>query len=428
MDKVLKSTSGQMTLDTAVDDLSNKFETAALSVLSKLRDSMYAMLRASPNTIFRAVEVHRELGVLPSLGWQIFRLANTKDPLATIAYIPGPAPMTKVFRAASARGFRQEAVDAAESAYAEFQSLVVEYAGDRGTFDTMIIGVNRIVSEPQQDSAQLIHLKDRRTHFRASACLWGVQCKAWYGCSIIRLDDVQKRMEALAVTGCIGLRQSRQGPPIVFMRSTGMNWLPIDEDATEASKDVRITDFAQAPMRLLTKFSSLSGAEIQLVPSPSGGRHAIKLNGIGQQASADCFAYDVLHANRGEQLSRFLRLMSLVRVPCETLVLDMLVPQGYVKPESLSVSTYGNVSDRDAPKHSIESLEMPFRENAECIGTDLDDLRDSSLPVLSKVIRATLKQEGWDGITYDIFRCKVRYPLLDTHVSLNVECADPWNH
>ena len=98
----------------------------------------------------------------------------------------------------------------------------------------------------------------------------------------------------------------------------------------------------------------------------------------------------------------------------------LLVPRGASNPASVRVGTYGNASNVDSAMSCASELLMPTRETGVHLGASLDSLQSPEVARCPQLMRHVLNQNGWASIEFDLYRCRVRYPILHTAISLTV--------
>lgn len=384
------------------------FAQDAEATLYKLRVAFGALMQAAPVRVQRAIDLQRALSVDSALGWKIYRLATAPSPLAAAEFVPLPPAVRKVTRLARESGFDSAVVDAAIAAYSDFEELVSRHAGDRRTFDTMVSTLSP-GAEQEPDIAL------RRSVFRGSAQLWGFQAPALYRCAIVHPPlpgTAGDRVDVLTLTGVIGLRQMRQVPPVTIKkRSVGRN--STGAAATEKSGP-------PTPVQLFEDYCSKPLPQFKTTTDAKGISDALSLDGIGLGSATTCFAYDLLRdlEDKGRSYA------AAVNIPCEVLVIDYLLPRGEADVSTCKAAVYGNITDVDALRADPYAFPMPVREQALYLGHDLEALHDASVPRCPDMIRDMLTRLKWDDIEYDIFRCRVSFPLLSSIVRLHVEPSE----
>jgi hypothetical protein len=372
-------------------------------VLSRARAAAGELIHTAPSPIERATDLQRALDVAPALAWQLFRLATAPDAFSALEFLPRAGSMARLLGAAREHGFAIASIDTLAEVYEEFQALVRHHAGDRDTFDAMAAPLGGVSGQIEQ--------KHRRAVFRGNVQVWGFQASTLYRACILHQSATPGREAASLIAGFVSLRQLRPQSPIPLMRRR------IVLEAHGELKEVKVTG-----PTVLEDFSTTGQGSIVRVSADGVEGDTLILNGVGRAASQTCFLSETVGeapARNGAPFSMGL----LVSVPCETLLIDLLVQRGWSTPEEVAVGTYGNPSNVESAMTGSEQYLMPARETAAYLGTSLDALHAPEVARCPALIGHVLKRNGWDRTEFDIYRCRVRYPILHTAVSLHVPVA-----
>src|SRR4030095_4161021 len=108
----------------------------------------------------------------------------------------------------------------------------------------------------------------------------------------------------------------------------------------------------------------------------------------------------------------------LAAVPSRLLLIDMLVRRGWADPESVRASTHGDLADPRGVYENAGPFVMPAREAAAYLGTDVDLTYTPDVPRCPDMIGTVLKANGWKETQFDIFRSRVRYPILHSMIMI----------
>ncbi|MGD8453390.1 MAG: hypothetical protein PVJ57_16380 [Phycisphaerae bacterium] len=377
-------------------------------MLTRLRAAISRLVSASPAAIKRATDLQRVLEVRTSLAWQVFRLATAKDPFDAVPHIPQAESMGKLFEAARRKGFRAEVIDEAANTYEAFDRFVQHHAGDRGTFDAMIAALGGQAGEQ-------ISFKQRRAAFRANASLWGFQAATMYRCTIYQHDAGAKTSDGMAMRGVLGLRANRriQSLPVAFRHAL-----------VERSHSMCVGEVDRSPW-LLTDFCSDPPPSMSVEREGDYLTEALHMLGVGRTARVDFFMATTLHnvVVRREQLSA--GGGTFITMPCEELVMDLLVPHGVYDPSLVKTHTYGYSLLPDRAMRSELAYAMPSQETVTYLGTPLDALHDPVVPRCPEMVRHVLSEVGWERTEFDIFRCRASYPILHTVVDIRTYAPIP---
>lgn len=385
-----------------------RFEDDVTVVLKNLRGAFGRLLESLPTPPKGGGDVQRALNIDKALGWQLFRIGSVANPITAGPDVPRPVPMAKALRAAAAKGVPAEVVAEAKGAFSEFERLVERHAGSRRAFDSMARGL-------RQDSS-LISMKDRRAAYRANTAIWGVQVRTRYNLAIYHPSEDGKFEDLVAIGGEIGLRRLRVGGPDYgliagrFVRGT------THDGSIETTPEPRRT------IDVLEEFSTrplppLHMSEVE--PGMMMGRFESDL--LGRTGELTYFVRDVARAVSISHRVRWAGGLG-VRMPAETVVVDLLIPAGLSVPSTAAVEVHCNLLDQ--AKFRRESDLLPIPEAVSHLGTDIALMRTPEVPRCPELVSQVLENVGWDTTRFDIYRCVMQYPILSSSVRIRVAGTD----
>jgi hypothetical protein len=379
------------------------FVSQAEQVLTRLRISARQLIDSSPAPIRRAADLQRALGVDAPLGWQTYRLATATDPFATVLYIPRSGLMNKVLTLAQEQGFGSDAIRATAEAYEQFEVFVKEHAGTRSKFDAMIAAYGR-------ESSGQIQIKHRGAAFRANAHVWGVEARTDYRAAIWHPGSKPGWQHAAFISGQVDLRHLR--PTAVMGLRRGFLIRQDGEKSRPANQTTPLEEFCSSPCPQLETIE-MGDRFQEILHSNNAGAEPVTF--FGHQAFYD--------SNNGvKQRSWDIRV--LASVPSRLLLIDMLVPRGWADPESVRASTHGDLADPRGVYENAGPFAMPARESASYLGTDLDLTYTPDVTRCPDMISAVLAANEWNDTKFDIFRSRVRYPILHSMIMIAVQAHE----
>lgn len=396
---------------------------AAVSLLqSCLAEVIAALPGFSPSA--RAVDIQRLLDLDKKLGWQLHKFLSAPNPLAELASVPGEPSMRRILVAAAQRNVSQEVTDRAAEAFKQFESLVAENAKDRFELISLTNGLAATGGTGGVNgSDQQRDLSVRKTAFKCMSHLWGIKADTSIRSAGFAPGDGDTQ-QTFAVRAEIGLQRLRHGVPLtVFATSRNrptsgepsLSPWQIDQGDAGAANNANlgmhlIEDLCTQPLpRMSPRVSPEGNIETEIEFPPSGRSGAVTLYGYHHVAATSAGA----QARYSQGIT--------VRIPCERLHLELLVPQGWSDPHSVRVSVYGR---RDRIDRNIERRVMdilPQREIASYLGVMETAPLIPGVPQHARAVQHVLDQVNWPGARFDIYRCTVEYPLLHAMISLDVD-------
>ncbi|CAG0983451.1 hypothetical protein PHYC_01892 [Phycisphaerales bacterium] len=394
----------QSAAESPVDPSHSAFASEVEAALARLRLAAGELIHASQLQIERATDLQRALGVGPAIAWQLYRLATVESSFAALAFTPRVGSMDRLLRAAREHGFRVSAVEGMSKVYEEFSRLVSYHAGDRDTFDAMVAPLGN-------GTTGQIELKHRRAAFRGNVQVWGYQASTVYRACVCHPSTKPGHEAAAFVAGFVAIRQLRPTNPIPILRRKVF----IERHGQVSEFDVS----AQGPA-LIEEFSTATPSSIMAVGDGKHVRETLTLEGVGRAASVTCFLTDTVWDGPPRTADTPWSMGLMVSVPCETLIIDLLVPRGASQSAGVRVRTFGNPSNVDSAMTQSDEYLVPTRETGSYLGTSLDALQAAEVARCPSLVRHVLRRNGWEGAEFDLYRCRVRYPILHTAVSLDV--------
>lgn len=388
--------------------LPEAFVAEARETISVFCSYVDRLLEGSPRPIGRATDLKLVLGVRMSLAWQIFKITQIEDTLDAVTYIPRPDAMKRLLAAAEDAGFSKEAVWELTGAYERFAEFVNHHAGDRGSFDAMIAALGG-------QAAEQVDLRDRRAAFRAESNIWGVQSRMLYRCVVRHRSEDVSSDNVVLVSGSMGLRALRRVPSLPLIRRA----IVLKGRSSEAQ--LRQPNH---PIKLLGEFCTHPTPVIETTEIGGPSHEMLQFSGVGQTSRIDCFVQEEFRGLKVDDDTEGLSTGAFVHSPCEHLVLDMLLPEGWCDPVTAAARTYGNVAFVEQAALRSDELLMPSKETVRHLGTSIDALHDKLFPRAPQLVRHVLKDQGWVNTEFDIFRCVVRYPILHSAVEVSVDFID----
>jgi hypothetical protein len=389
------------------------FRTAAETVVSELQASLSALFAALPGSIRRAVDVERSLGLDKKLAWQLFRLVNSTA-LTDASNVPGLPSIRRLVEAAKRRKVPKEVIDRVSAAFERFEEFAVQHAGDRDGLTSLLSGI----SSEKNDQYEV---KVRRALFRSNAHVWGTQSEMQVRTAISMPKPPPHQVEDVAlIMGDIGLQRMRESEPLTMVRWARTGDSPRNRSAEDAANPTAplvdhgvglLHEFCTHPLpAMLPKESVLGGVETELV-IPTGRAGAVTIYSMQ------------IHENAETTPHAFYDGRTFITTPVETLVWDLLIPVGLTDPATARVVVYGR---RPHPEQVYEERVadlLPQRETVHYLGAH------DAPPVLEgahryhEAVQHVLRTLGWFGTKFDIYRCRVQYPVLHTLVCMRVDAA-----
>lgn len=386
------------------------FEETAANVMADLQTALSALVAALPGRFNRAVELQRALGLDKKLGWQLFTFVSTASPLDEVANVPSAASMKRILVAARKNRAPRSVVDKAALAFEAFEAFVAEHGGDRDGIVSLSRGLSTGVDRAHESRV-------RKSIFRGLSHVWGVHAGTFVRTAVIHpgRPGPEEVQDILVVVGYVGLQRVWRGAPFALSATVGVQSNPA---AGEAQSPRASEGPVIGPMEVLHEFSSRPLPEMVARADPSGDMETeLLFPPSGRAGAVTLFtAQHTSGAWCGPQSQHGLN--TLVKIPAERYVCELLVPAGWTDPGTARVAIFGRRGAVDRV-HDLRAIDMlPQRETITCTpGVGGPSLLPGA-PQHREAVGASLGRLGWTDLKYDLYRCVVEYPVLHTMIRI----------
>lgn len=398
------------------------FQADAERVLHQLRTALSEVVAAVPGRVSKPTDLQRALRVDLNVCCKVLRAISAPGVLPVGLHLPGTIALRSFLKAARKAGVQESAVDAALRATDAFNDLVSTHADDRTTFDSMISSL--VVSE---DAAN-ITFQHRRATARGQAHLFGMQARALFKCLLVQPSEKDAGLLDLAnLTGFVSLRLWRPAQvPIVLTpayttdddgsTTRSVRREPLGTDTENASGAALLEDFCEGPAVRLREVPTMPGRVLgELVGV-----------GVGNKAAVTCVEG---HLNRGavprykDAGNRIGGHLAEIRVPCDTLLLDLVVREDTFGPLRPTVRMCADhLAEVRGPGPG--AWQPMGYETVEYLGKGASVLYTPDYPRYPELGRHAFDRLGWDAERFDVYRCRVEYPVLPSTVAIFFDLPD----
>ena len=400
------------------------FEVEVLDVLRTVSRAFAGLLAALPGKIGGPRELQRALAIDYVLAWRTYRVATATDPRAAGADVPRAAPMNRLLAAAAGKRVDPAVLARVRRAGAAFEDLVSRHAGEgpkrgprarsgtggRAFFDALVGGVH-------EDAARPLSLVHRRDAYKANSFIWGLQCHTTAFLTISHRGAAEQMIDVDVILGFVGLSALRKNVPMRLLYNLG-------------ACDAGDRELASKPMMpsgqasILSAFSSDPLPRIQSTTGALGGAETnICFDEVGRAGAIDLFTAGFTRDRYASNPQPWYGAVKGCSVPCELMIVDMLVPQGWTSPDSVRALTHGTVALYEGVGQRLAEFEMPVKEEALHLGTDIAALETPEVPRYCDLVRGRVKAHGWSSTVFDIYRVRVLFPIMHSFVNLRADAA-----
>ena len=398
------------------------FQADAESMLGRLQAIFRDMLDALPRHARKAHQVARLLRIDKNLAWRVTKVAHGPDPFAAAQHVPGRSALETFLVAAKRHSVPEVLLESVIRVFDDFEELIRVHAGDRASFKMMLTGC----AETDRGAADVLH---RRTAFRGNSCIWGVQAKTQLQLLLVRPGDDPHLIHLAMVKGFFKLRQLRANAPLVIgsiMCSDGDGVVrrsftssPIDP-ASEQTPGIS----------LLGEFCSQPLPQVRELNVGGGFAHWELLgNGIGDTAAITCVVGNVAHnaASRYRDEHNPIGVTAgIVCIPSEVLIVDFLIREDTFGPITPEAAVYGLLPGASRfPSTNPDRHQLALDESVIYLGKGPSVLHTPDVPKYPEMARYVFDKLGWDGERFDVYRCRIEYPVVPSSVELRFDLPDP---
>lgn len=380
------------------------FEEDTTRALERLRVAVARLVETVPAHTERAADLRRSLDLDAALAWQIHTLAGSSDVLRAGRVVPKAGAMERFLKAVKARRMPAELESEARQAYAEFERVVDDHAGDRETFDAMLTALR------PEDGTALQRL--RRTAYKANASVWGIGVRTCIHAVVFRQRPTGEH-DCLAIRGRVGINRLQESA-MMGIYASGRTWggsMCPPEGSTAVALD---------SCDLLEEYCSSPVPTVQHVRAPDGmSRDFLQFDGLGKAHEVTVFWRNLSLEFPDGSIVPPHGMTSPCTEPTEMLVVDLMVPRGWSDPSTVNVSvTENNRYTMWGPGSILQRL--AFEGQAEHLGTRIESLYTRHAPRYAEIVAQQFKSLGWSDTVFDLYRCMVPYPVLHSAVHLSV--------
>jgi hypothetical protein len=397
------------------------FEADAARVLQRLRSALAEVVSSLPGHVSRPAELRRALKIDMNLSSKVFKVVNASGSMAAGPHVPGLSALRTFLTAARKAGVDERRIEQATETAVDFDRLVTSHAGDRPAFDSMVSSL-----AGAEDGAQ-VTLQHRRLAFRGQRHIFGAHARVQFKCVIAQPGTGPAGVDYAQVKGVLALRRLRSDAPLIVSRVCAT------DDEGKVCEVVRepIDPQADHPhgLALLRDFCSQPLPQHQTVQIAPGNLHSQLLgSGVGNKKALDYVEGHVVRAALPayrDEVHRVVGNVAQIRIPCEVLLVDLLVREDtYKHVDPVVYACSDHMGELPSPGESAPWQRLELSETVAHLGKGPGVLYDAEFPRYSELGRYVFDRLGWDGDRFDVYRCRVEYPVLPSSVVMEFELPE----
>ena len=149
---------------------------------------------------------------------------------------------------------------------------------------------------------------------------------------------------------------------------------------------------------------------------------------VGKRAAVDCIEghlnYAALPRFR-EEGNKISGTVVTIQTPCESLILDLalhkdtygpLKPDAFVHAELMGATSWDSVIQK--------RYRLPGSPQVKYLGRGPSVLHTADVPRYVKLGRYVFDRAGWNGDEFDIYRCRIEYPVLPSSAVIRFDLPE----
>lgn len=399
-------------------DAGDGFEQQIRGVVERLRTAIRSLIEAVPGITRRPTDLHKTLGISYKMAWQVHRMAHAEDPCAEVANLPKPAAMERFLEAAARRGAPEKRIAAVRLAEVEYEGLVNHHAGGRAEFESIVSGLALAGSEQ-------VELGHRRAMFKGFSHYLGVQARVQSGCFIYHPNARDaERLDCAVIRGRVGVRRLRRNASWVISQTRA-----VDEDAVLRQPVVRqpLDALAEAKfgVSLMRAYCSDPLPTIERVPGERAlTDFVVTGEDVGNSSATTCFVGEVFRRAFGrfkDEHNETQFSQTLVRMPCEVLLDDVLVHKSLGWPQEPVLKVLSDHRGVDPNPAGRECDLLSVQESVVYLGQGLSVVETDDVGRYSEMIGEAFERLHWNPEEFHVYRFRMEYPLMPSCVVIQFD-------
>lgn len=384
----------------------SELQVAAEGVLIEMGQRLRRVLTAVAPGEAGPSDLERELGLHKTLGWRIIQVAYAREPLAVASHVPGDEGLEKFLVAALARGADAGDVEGVRQIAAQYRVLIKAHAGDRASFDVMLMGM----ATPEDTAVEL--KAARRAAYRSASYAWGVQT-ATRVLAVVVTPTGDDLVDIATIRGHVRARRVRREGVVRLTRTVGHDTDAPDLQRTEpqAIEPESVLD----GVALLPRFCTQPLPPVTAATLPNHRlEYRFSEQPIGEQSAITVFTGEVRRGLSGTRWSteanRTNAIMMTIRDPLGLGVIDLWAPPEFgMEHRALVVSAIGVDPQTQRPS---DWHALPGSATVERMGRGLLAARLSEAPMYEDAVGHCFNRLGWAANNYELHRLRLEYPMI----------------
>lgn len=377
--------------------------------------NLYATVGADPST---PQVVSRQFDINRNLTWKMSRVIGATDPFSALAHLPGDSGLDIALDAFRRAGAPEPAIHAVQAAMRELDAVAEVHAGDRPHLE-MILDSMGLLGHPTRLE------NSRELAFRGNSAIWGVQARARVTTAFAAPSPDASKLDLVLVGGFTGLRRLRPTSPWRLFRFAGYN---DDGTPTLGREESEIEpDHNGGVLRLLRRFCSPNMPPIDVALKGTVAEYTLPAGPVGNLGAFDCFFGEIVRGANAfaRPDDRFGEFSSLITLPAENLIFDLIVHRDVKMASQPAFSIYGfpqGFGDNIAA--SRPDWELPLAEPIRELAGTPPTVASPLVPRYQELVHAVYTRMGWRPADFYGLRVTMKHPPMQSLAVLRWELPD----
>jgi hypothetical protein len=363
----------------------------------------------------RAQDITDGFGIDRKLGWQIWNVCYSDDPLTAIRHLPNPRTLKVWNEAARGKGVSEEHLRRLDRAIESFHGATKSYAHDREMLE-MLVEAN--AQTPDEATA----VRWRKQAFNGNAFTWGVRARCMLACAIVfpaaERDGYWSMVRIQALLGLLRTRTNVRWPfaQLLIRNAEGQKY-QYDRVPLVESPAVRETG-----VPLVEEFCSKPVPDVRRKPGNMGMvEDELQPGEVGHSGAADIITGEILRAVAPawtDQAGETVSFGTGVRTPSELFVSDLIVHRELFPGAKRELCVFGELMTQLSRD---ERDRVPVPEKVQELGNAADGIGTADVPRYDELLQLAAARAGLNLDEFDAFRVRMRYPPLPVSVLIRHE-------
>jgi len=396
------------------------FDQDSRRAIRNCRAAFAELIDTLPASIRNASDLQRALHIDTKLAWQIHKVAKSGS-IAVGVHMLGRPSVRRLISAAKRCGVAPTVLAKIADAADEFDRVVAVHAGDRSAFESMVS------TQGAEEQGEALTLRQKRTAFRANRHLRGAQAAVQLKSMILSPSAAPGLLDLVGIQGCLDLRRVRYDGPLVVSQVRisdddhhvrRSNWEPLGPIVGQDANSSLLGAFCSPD---LPPFRAVRTAGDFVLGELAG-------HGVGNQSAVTCIDGYLARAavpQYRDASNRYGAMLTWVPIPCEVLVLDLVVHEAALGRITPVAGCYSTTLDESQLPGLMESCDrLPLSESVAFLGKGLPALRSSDIARHAEMYAAVFAKLGWSGEQFEVYRCRVVFPVMLSTVLIRFDLPD----